>query len=61
MTIDAMGTHPVIAAQIIDQGGDSILALKRNQEDLYQEVVETFEMALTSSTSGISPHRYERG
>src|SRR5450756_1508928 len=40
VTIDAMGTQREIAKQIIDQGGDYVLALKENQGTLYQDVVE---------------------
>ncbi len=45
VTIDAMGTQRAIAKQIIDQGGDYVLALKENQATLYQEVVEMFSQA----------------
>jgi predicted transposase YbfD/YdcC len=38
VTIDAMGCQREIAAQIIDQGGDYVLALKANQGTLYQDV-----------------------
>jgi predicted transposase YbfD/YdcC len=41
ITIDAMGTQKSIAAQIINQGGDYLLALKGNQGNLFEEV-ETF-------------------
>ena len=42
VTIDAIGTQREIAKQIIDQGGDYVLALKENQGTLYQDVVEMF-------------------
>jgi predicted transposase YbfD/YdcC len=45
VTIDAMGTQTEIAAQILDQEGDSALALKKNQGSLYHEVKETFMLA----------------
>ena len=35
VTIDAMGCQTAIARQIVTQGGDSVLALKENQSDLY--------------------------
>jgi predicted transposase YbfD/YdcC len=38
ITIDAMGTQKAIAKQIIDQGGDYILALKGNQGTLNEDV-----------------------
>jgi len=42
VTIDAMGCQREIAQQIVDQGGDYVLALKDNQETLSHEVVEMF-------------------
>ena len=39
ITIDAMGTQKAIAAQIIDQGADYVLALKGNQETLHDAVI----------------------
>jgi predicted transposase YbfD/YdcC len=45
VTIDAMGTQREIAKQIVEQGGDYVLALKENQGTLYQDVVEMFAHA----------------
>ena len=45
VTIDAIGTQREIAGLILEQGGDYVLALKGNQETLYDEVVEMFESA----------------
>jgi predicted transposase YbfD/YdcC len=39
ITIDAMGTQKAIAAQIIDQQADYVLALKGNQGSLQQAVI----------------------
>lgn len=39
ITIDAMGTQKAIAAEIVNQGADFVLALKGNQETLHNEVV----------------------
>jgi predicted transposase YbfD/YdcC len=39
ITIDAMGTQKAIAAQIIDQEGDYVLALKGNQETIHDGVI----------------------
>lgn len=41
ITIDAMGTQKAIAEKIQNGGGDYILALKKNQGNMYEEV-ETF-------------------
>jgi predicted transposase YbfD/YdcC len=45
VTIDAMGCQRAIAQQIVEQGGDYVLALKENQETLYRDVVEMFAQA----------------
>ena len=46
VTIDAMGGQTEIAAQIVEQAADYVLALKENQGRLYQDVKELFEYAL---------------
>jgi predicted transposase YbfD/YdcC len=43
VTIDAMGCQKEIAAQIVKQGGDYILALKDNHPKLYAAVQQHFE------------------
>lgn len=40
ITIDAMGTQKAIAEQIIDSGADYVLALKGNQEQLHEAVID---------------------
>lgn len=45
VTIDAMGTQRDIAATIIDQGADYILALKGNQGSLFEDVQWLFEQS----------------
>jgi len=40
VTIDAMGTQKAIAAQIVEGGGDYVLALKRNHETLHDAAVD---------------------
>ncbi len=42
VTIDAIGWQQDIAAQIIDQGGDYVLAVKANQGSLFTEVHACF-------------------
>jgi predicted transposase YbfD/YdcC len=53
ITLDAMGTQRSIAAQIIDQGGDYILALKGNQGTLHNQVKAFFTAAQQSQWEGI--------
>lgn len=45
VTIDAMGTQRAITAQIIEQKGDYVLALKENQGSLDEQVEDTFRLA----------------
>lgn len=42
VTIDAMGTQKEIARKIVEKKGDYILALKQNQKELYDQVVNQF-------------------
>lgn len=42
VSIDAMGTHPAIAEQIHEAGGDYLLALKANQKEALQAVEARF-------------------
>lgn len=42
VSIDAMGTQKAVAEKIIESQGDYILALKQNQETLYDQVTNQF-------------------
>ncbi len=53
ITIDAMGTQTEIAAQIIRNGGDYILALKGNQGQLHKGVKTFFEQAIAKDWEDI--------
>lgn len=44
VTIDAMGCQKNIALQIIEQGGNYVLALKENQPSLHQDVKSIFAL-----------------
>jgi predicted transposase YbfD/YdcC len=46
VTIDAMGCQKEIAAQIVEQKGDYVLALKGNHEKLFAAVEQEFTAAL---------------
>jgi predicted transposase YbfD/YdcC len=43
VTIDAMGCQTDIAEKIISKGADYVLALKGNQKNLHQDVIDYFE------------------
>lgn len=45
ITIDAMGCQIEIAEQIIEQGGDYLLAVKKNQKYLYEDIEHLFKHA----------------
>jgi predicted transposase YbfD/YdcC len=59
ITIDAMGCQKDIARQIVEQGADYVLALKKNQGKLYQEVTDTFESGLGSGFEGLEHDFYQ--
>lgn len=43
VTIDAMGCHTAIAQAIVDKDADYVLALKANQDTLYEDVTLLFD------------------
>jgi predicted transposase YbfD/YdcC len=57
VTIDAMGCQREIASQILDQGGDYVLALKGNQGTLHQEVQDSFQQARSTQFAAVA-HDY---
>jgi predicted transposase YbfD/YdcC len=59
VTIDAMGCQKEIARQIIDQGGDYVLALKENQGTLYEDVRLFFEEGREENLAGVR-HGFHR-
>ena len=56
ITIDAMGAQKAIAEQIIDGGGDYVLALKGNHETLHQAVIAHIDEQLEGDLSGTQEH-----
>jgi predicted transposase YbfD/YdcC len=47
VTLDALGCQPAIVEQIVEQGGDYVIAVKGNQPKLEAAVHQAFEQALT--------------
>ena len=47
VTIDAMGCYQEIAHKIIEQEADYILAVKENQKQLHQDIVESLGLGKT--------------
>lgn len=54
-----MGTQKVIARQIIEQGGDYVLALKGNQGNLFEDVQQLFTWAHLQGFQDIEYDFYE--
>lgn len=59
VTIDAMGCQTEIARQIVEQGGDYLLAVKKNQKYLYEDIEHLFKHATTENfrTEGFDESR----
>lgn len=60
VTLDAMGCQKEIAEQIVNQGGDYVLALKGNQGHLYEAVVEVFHTAHKDEFQGMPFDYFEQ-
>lgn len=56
VTIDAMGCQKEIAQQIVEQGGDYVLAVKENQPKLYEEIAQLEQAALEKEYAGCSSY-----
>jgi predicted transposase YbfD/YdcC len=56
ITIDAMGAQKAIAEQIVDGGGDYVLALKGNQETLHQAVIDYIDDQLEGDLADAQEH-----
>src|SRR6516165_7818053 len=54
VTIDAIGCQKEIAEQIVEQGGDYVLAVKENQPRLYAEIERLDAAALEEEYAGAS-------
>src|ERR1051325_1878640 len=52
ITIDAIGAQKAIAAEVVDGGGDYVLALKGNQETLHQAVIDHIDEQLEGELTG---------
>src|SRR4051812_41708 len=59
ITIDAMGTQKVIAAQIVEQEADFVLALKGNQETLHNAVIDYIDKQSANGFANCDARRYQ--
>jgi predicted transposase YbfD/YdcC len=58
ITIDAMGTQKAIAAQIVEQKADYVLALKGNQEKLHDAVIEHIDKLVENDFAGVDARQH---
>jgi predicted transposase YbfD/YdcC len=58
ITIDAMGTQKAIAAQIVEGGGDYVLALKGNQETLHRGIVDYIDRQIENDFADVDARRH---
>lgn len=64
VTLDAMGCQRAVADQIVEQGGDYVLAVKANQPGLHEALVDFFDTAGPETfpeTSGRYYQQVEQG
>ena len=54
VTMDALGCQREIAEQIIDQGGDYLLATKNNQPFLHEDIAHLFELGLATGFKNLA-------
>jgi len=59
VTIDAMGCQTAIAGQIVRQGGEYVLAVKDNQEQLHTDIADTFRYVVDDEWVGVA-HAHTR-
>jgi predicted transposase YbfD/YdcC len=60
VTIDALGCQAAIARQIVDQGGDYVLALKDNHPTLHDDVRAIFAEARATGFADLAPEHHSR-
>jgi predicted transposase YbfD/YdcC len=60
VTIDAMGCQKAIAKQIVERGGDYVLTVKANQQNLLEDIQATVEKALDGLLSAESVEQYTK-
>jgi predicted transposase YbfD/YdcC len=53
VTIDAMGCQKDIAAGVVQQGGEYVLAVKENQPHLHEDIEQAFDEALEQGEPGV--------
>ncbi|GAA6618972.1 ISAs1 family transposase [Scytonema sp. NUACC26] len=60
VTIDAIGCQKEIVNQIVEQGGDYVIALKKNQNSLYERVDSLFKSAISNQFQGFDKSEFRQ-
>ncbi len=60
VTIDAMGCQKEIVKQIVEQGGDYVISLKKNQNSLYERVENLFKSAIENRFQGFDYSEFRK-
>lgn len=58
VTIDAMGCQKNIAKKIVEKGGDYLLAVKDNQENLKEDILDRFVKAYDEDCQNVTYQKY---
>lgn len=58
ITIDAMGTQTAIARQIVEGGGDYVLALKGNQGSLHEAATDYVQAQMETDFANVNARRH---
>jgi predicted transposase YbfD/YdcC len=59
VTLDAMGCQKAIAQKIVEGGGNYALAVKENQQHLYEDIQQSFIDACDKDYAGLKHDTYE--
>ncbi len=60
VTIDAIGCQKEIVNQIVEQGGDYVISLKKNQNTLYERVDSLFKSAISNQVQGFDKSEFRQ-
>ena len=59
VSIDVLGCQKDIAAKIVERGGDYVLTVKGNQEQLKSDIIDSFVKAYDHDCQGVRYQKYE--
>ena len=54
MSLDALGCQKEIASKVVERGGDYVLTVKDNQEQLKEDILATFVKAYDNDCQGVA-------